>query len=49
MQEAYLLSIKVIIHGYVEYNKTLFQSQEEMNKAFKKTINYLKNINDNFE
>ena len=40
---------KVIIHGYVEYNKTLFQSQEEMNKAFKKTINYLKNINDNFE
>lgn len=39
----------VVIHGYVEYNKTLFKSQEEMDKSFKQTIDYLKNVNDNFE
>ena len=39
----------VVIHEYVKYNKTLFKSQEEMDNTFKKIINYLKGINDNFD
>lgn len=39
----------VVVHGYTEYNSTLFDSQEEMDKAFEEVINYLKEINDNFE
>lgn len=38
----------VVIHEYVEYNKTLFNSQEEMDNSFKEVINYLKEINNNF-
>ena len=37
------------IHNYAEYNQTLFDSREEMNKSFKETINLLKEINDNFD
>ena len=37
------------IHGYGEYNSTLFNSKEEMDKAFNDVISYLKEINDNFE
>ncbi|WP_406534321.1 phosphorylcholine transferase LicD [Methanobrevibacter sp.] len=40
---------KVVIHEYVKYNKKLFESQEEMDKSFQKVINYLKEVNDNFE
>ena len=36
------------IHGYSEYNSTLFNSKEEMDKSFKHVINYLKEINDNY-
>lgn len=39
----------VIVHGYADYNKTLFKSEEEMNEAFKEVIKCLKEINDNFE
>ena len=39
---------KVVIHEYVKYNKTLFESQEEMDESFKKVITNLKEINDNF-
>ena len=37
----------VVIHGYVKYNETLFNSQKEMGKSFDETITYLKEINDN--
>ena len=37
------------MHGYSEYNSTLFNSNEEMDKAFNDVISYLKEINDNFE
>lgn len=39
----------VIVHGYADYNRTLFKSEEEMKNSFKETIAYLKEINDNFE
>ena len=38
----------VVIHEYVEYNKSLFESQKKMDEAFEKVINYLKKINDDF-
>ena len=38
----------VIIHGYVEYNKSLFESQQKMDETFEKVINYLKKVNDDF-
>lgn len=37
------------IHGYDDYNLTLFNSKEEMDKSFDEVIKYLKEINDNFE
>lgn len=39
----------VVIHGYVNYNKTLFEYQEEMDNAFDETLKYLKEVNDNFK
>ena len=39
----------IVLHHYSEYNQTLFETQEELNKEFKKVINYLKEINDNYE
>lgn len=39
----------VIIHGYADYNLTLFESKSEMDQAFKEVIGYLKEINNNFE
>ncbi|WP_296889299.1 phosphorylcholine transferase LicD [uncultured Methanobrevibacter sp.] len=36
------------IHNFSEYNEELFDSKEEMDKAFEETIKYLKEINDNF-
>ena len=36
------------IHDYSEYNLSLFKSKQEMDELFKKTIEYLKNVNDNF-
>lgn len=36
------------IHSFSEHNEKLFNSKEEMDKSFEKTINYLKEINDNF-
>lgn len=40
---------EVVIHGYVKYNETLFESQDEMDKTFNEVILYLKEINDTFE
>ena len=37
------------MHHYSEYNQTLFETQEELDKEFEKVIGYLKEINDNFE
>lgn len=39
----------IVVHHYTEYNQTLFETQEELDNEFKKVINYLKEINDNFE
>ncbi len=39
----------VVIHGYADYNSTLFESKSEMDLTFKEVISYLKEINDNFE
>ncbi len=39
----------IVLHHYSEYNQTLFESQEELDKEFEKAIKYLKEINDNFE
>lgn len=36
------------IHNFSEHNEELFNSKEEMEDAFKKTIKHLKEINDNF-
>lgn len=35
-------------HNYIDYNRSLFNSKLEMEKSFKDTIKYLKEINDNF-
>lgn len=40
---------KIRVHSYVDYNLTLFKSEEEMNQSFKEAITYLKEVNDNFE
>lgn len=40
---------EVVIHEYVKFNESLFESESEMHQAFKEAINYLKEINDNFE
>ena len=40
---------EVVIHEYVKFNESLFESESEMNQAFKEVINYLKEINDNFK
>ena len=37
------------VHGYTDYNLTLFDSKEELHQAFKESIDYLKEVNDNFE
>ncbi|MBR3141492.1 MAG: LicD family protein, partial [Methanobrevibacter sp.] len=37
------------VHFYPEYNLSLFESKEEMKKSFDNAINYLKDLNDNFE
>ena len=37
------------VHGYSEYNLTLFDSKSQMELEFKKAINYLKEINENFK
>lgn len=39
---------KVWGHDYMGYNRSLFKSKSDMEKSFKDTINYLKEINDNF-
>ena len=39
----------VVVHGYADYNLTLFESKSEMDNAFKDTIEKLKEINHNFE
>lgn len=39
---------KVWGHNYMDYNRSLFNSKSEMEVSFKKTIKYLKDINDNF-
>lgn len=39
----------IVLHHYSEYNQTLFETQEELDKEFQKAIEYLKEINDNFE
>ena len=36
------------IHNFSEHNEKLFASKEEMDESFKKTLQYLKEINDNF-
>lgn len=39
----------IVMHHYSEYNQTLFETQEELDNEFKKVIDYLREINDNFE
>ena len=39
----------ITMHGYQEYNSTLFNSQTEMEMSFKNTIKKLKEINDEIE
>lgn len=39
---------KLWVHNFSEHNEELFDSIEEMDESFQKTIEYLKEINDNF-
>ena len=39
----------IVMHHYADYNQTLFETQEELDNEFKKAIEYLREINDNFE
>lgn len=39
----------IAMHGYPEYNSSFFESKEEMDLSFERTIAELKKINDNFE
>lgn len=38
----------IINHDYISFLETQFNSKDEMDNAFKKNINFLKDINDNF-
>jgi len=43
------ISSDIRIHDYSEYNSTLFESKHEMNALFKESIDYLYEVNDNFD